>query len=498
MATIPKGKPIHSSGHLKNAIEYIQNDEKTKNKAYCSGVNVSIDSNLANEQFKSIQKIYDKGNYKNTDKENIIAHHFTQNFRKDENITPELAHAIALETAEKHFGNDFQILISTHVDKEHIHNHFIINSISMSGKKYHSQGDTLTEFRKTSNDICKSYGLKTLDMANHKKRKRTLTYNRWREKQKGVNWKDRIKIDIDKAIIKSNNFDELLKELDKLDYESKFFENAKGEKCFGIRDKKFKKTYFANTKNFGDGYDLKSLEEKINNKDLIELPNKDIIDDVFDIKKAITIKVYKQQNIQVKYKSTITILVDLIMNKNVIKPIKYYKQYPYSVKNDYHVQTLADQLSFINKKGITNFNELEKSKDKLKTSYDDLTIKVNKLVKMKATHKTLVKEFETFEILQNKKELSQDELNLMNTLDKKLEEFDLIKIKNNLILIEENIEKIKPIFKQYGEEMKMFEEIETTLDDIEKEAYIEKAKITYQSQTQSQVETKSENDIERR
>lgn len=505
-------------------MEYIQKDVKTKNKLYCTSMNVSLDPKLAIEQFKSVQKMYDRENYQKTNKKNIIAHSFTQSFHKDENVTPELAMTIAMETAEKHFGKDFQILISTHVDKEHIHSHFIVNSVSMTGEKYHSQGNTLSAFRKISDEVCKSYGLDVLDYSKHKKRKRTLTYNRWKEKQKGISWKDRIKIDIDKSIIKSSSTSELLVELSKLNYECKYFTNASGEKYLGIRDTKFKKTYFANTKNFGEGYDLKSLEEKINNKDLVKLPNEveinNTLNNSIDVKKAIRIKVYKEKNIQLKYRSTIDILIDLIVNRNVIKPVKYYKQYPYSVKNDYHVQMLSNQLQFIRSKGIKSYDDFENAKNKMQKSYDDLTVKVNKLVKMKATHKNLVKEFETFEILQNKKVASErnrntnvesgfserkllkvttDELNLLRTLEDKLQEFDLNKIKDNLVILEDNIEKIKEVFKEYGKDVRMFEEIETTLEDIENESYINNAKISSKRDDESfDKENKSNEDIERR
>ncbi len=477
MATVPKGKAIHSSGHLKKAIKYIQKDEKTNYKFYCDGINVPPDCDFAILQFEEIQKLYDKNLYNNTTKNKILAHHFSQNFSPKDNVSPELAMQIARETAEKHFGKDFQVLFSTHVDKDHIHNHFIVNSISMTGEKYHSKGDTLSAFRQTSDEICKSYGLHTLDFANHKKRKRTLTYNRWHEKQISLNWKDRIKVDIDKAIIKSESISQLFDELGNRNYECKLFTNKNGEQYFGIKDKKFKKTYFANTKNFGDGYDLKSIESKIENKDLVDVPNKQFINETVFEMKAVTINVYKQKNIQLKYKDTITTIVELITTKNVIRPIKYYKQYPYSVQNDYHVQTLSDQLRFLRSKNIDSIEKFKSAKGNLKVYYDDLTSKVNTLVKMKATHRKLLNEFETLELLQNKKELTSDEILKIKALESKLDEYDINKIKDNLKKIDENIVKVQVHFEKYGEDLKMYTEIEATLEDIENESYINKAKI---------------------
>lgn len=478
MATIPKAKAIHSGDYLKNAIKYIQEDNKTNFKLYCDGMNVCVDDSFAVEQFELVQNLYNKNTYENTNKKKIIAHHFTQNFPKDEKISPELAMQIAMETAKKHFGDDFQILISTHIDKDFIHNHFIVNSVSLKGEKYQSKGETLSSFRKTSDDICKSYGLSTLDFSKHKYKKRTLTYNRWRDNQKGISWKDRIKLDIDSCIIKSKNIEELFEKLDKRNYECKFFYNAKGEKYFGIRDKKFKKSYFANTKNFGKGYELKSILNRIENKDLEKLPNKNSIDKVIDETKFIRIKTTKSKNIQVNYKSTINTLLYLIETKNIIRPVKYYKNYRYSIKNDYHVQTLANQLNFLRDKNITTREEFETQKIKLEAKHEDLKTKVDKLVKMKSVHKKLINEFETLSSLKNKKGLTRDEHQIMRKLELKLDEFDQNKINNNLLLIEENIQKIKPAFESYSKDFKMFEEIESTLEDIEKETYIDKAKIS--------------------
>ena len=205
LATIPKPKAIHSSSHLQNTINYIQQDFKTNNKLYCQSINVSLDPVMAVEQFGVVQKTYENNNYKKTTKKNIIAHHFTQNFSVDENITPELAMTIATETAEKHFGTDFQIEIATHIDKNHLHNHFIVNSLSLYGKKYLSQGRTLSEIRKISDEVCKGYGLSILDYSKHKNKRRTLTYNNWQDKQKGVSYKDKMKLNIDRAILKSEN-----------------------------------------------------------------------------------------------------------------------------------------------------------------------------------------------------------------------------------------------------------------------------------------------------
>lgn len=463
MATIPKATAIHSKGHLKNALEYIQKAFKTKDKILVDGFNCCINPTLSKEQFLTTQEMFKTKKYKDTNKKEILAHHFSQNFNPKDNVTPEVAFEIAKETVKKHFGDDFQVMIATHVDKGHIHNHFIINSVSMKGEKYLAQGKTLSKMRKESDDICEKYGLSILDYSKHKFKNKGKHYKVWLEEQRGFSWKDKIKNNIDKALLKSENFEDLIKNLDELHYECDFFKNASGEKYLGIRDRKFKKKYFCNTKNLGEGYDLKSLEEKIKNKDLIykDLPNTKTIDeatsnaklDILYAKVKYTKVTFYKNDIRQSYKEAISVIINMILGRSErkIKPKKYKKNLPYSDKNNFYVQTLAKQLNYLNKHNINNIVDLETRKLKVKNDYDILSGKINILLKAK-------------------KDLN---FKLENNIQDSTNTEAYKKIKQ----IDDSIEKVKMAIQKIGLELKHIEEIVYVSKEIELDTYVSNATV---------------------
>ncbi len=464
MATIPEGIAIHTASHLKRAIIYIQNKNKTQNLKLCDGINVCVSSNIAYEMFKINHEMFSKNNYKNTDKKEIVAHHFTQNFAISDNkkIDYQKALEITKETALKHFGADYQILFATHIDKEFIHTHMIVSSYSLKGDKYLSQGKTLSKFRKASDEICKKYELHTLDFSKHRGRK-GMPYNRWYEKQQNYNWKDRIKLDIDRAILNSSNVDELFRNLDNMNYVCKFFTEKSGDVYLGIRDKKFKKPFSVNTKTLGEGYDLNSIKAKLENKDLV---NKQLLEEPEVTKITYTKVMYvKKKYIPNKYKSTMYKILDLILNSNTIKPVKYIRKYPYSEQNNYYIQTLAKQLNYINDKEIDSYEDLAKCKEDLSNNFEEVNIKLKRELSNKNKLENVLLKFENMSL--------SDKEKYKHTL----QNLDIEQLKRNIEITKNNIEICKAKLKKYGGEMKIIEEVEKTLDEMEKDIYIENATI---------------------
>ena len=97
-------------------------------------------------------------------KEKIIGYHLIQSFAKEDNVTPEKAHQIGLDYANEIFGKDFEIVVATHLNTENIHNHIVINSVSLkTGKKFYDNYCSRDYIRATSDFICQYYGLSTLD-----------------------------------------------------------------------------------------------------------------------------------------------------------------------------------------------------------------------------------------------------------------------------------------------------------------------------------------------
>ena len=108
-----------------------------------------------------IKKNFNKDKYSKNNK--IVAFHGYQSFAEGE-VTPEIAHEIGVKLAEEMWGDKFEVVVSTHLNTNHIHNHFVLNSISFKdGKKYYSNLENTALLRKTSDDICDEYGLKVLN-----------------------------------------------------------------------------------------------------------------------------------------------------------------------------------------------------------------------------------------------------------------------------------------------------------------------------------------------
>ncbi len=141
-------KAISSRASLGNAVNYVTKDEKTEIKLV-SGKNCSPETAI--DEMKTTKAIYNK-----TDKRQY--YHFVQSFSPEEKITPDEAHQIAKELADKRFKG-YEVVIATHKDKEHTHTHFIVNSVNAdTGYKLHWSKNDLQKMKDMSDEICRTYG----------------------------------------------------------------------------------------------------------------------------------------------------------------------------------------------------------------------------------------------------------------------------------------------------------------------------------------------------
>lgn len=141
---------------LDSLIKYVMNGDKTDEMKYVSGINCLPET--AFEEMNNTKNRFNKG------KEKIIGYHLIQSFAKEDNVTPERAHQIGLDYANEIFGKDFEIVVATHLNTDNIHNHIVINSVSLkTGKKFYDNYCSRDYIRATSDFICQYYGLSTLD-----------------------------------------------------------------------------------------------------------------------------------------------------------------------------------------------------------------------------------------------------------------------------------------------------------------------------------------------
>ena len=138
---------------LDSLIKYVMNGDKTDEMKYVSGINCLPETTF--EEMNNTKNRFNKG------KEKIIGYHLIQSFAKEDNVTPEKA---GLDYANEIFGRDFEIVVATHLNTENIHNHIVINSVSLkTGKKFYDNYCSRDYIRATSDFICQYYGLSTLD-----------------------------------------------------------------------------------------------------------------------------------------------------------------------------------------------------------------------------------------------------------------------------------------------------------------------------------------------
>ena len=229
---------------MRAVINYCQQEYKTfdskSKRRLVSGVN--CDGENAFREFMATKKIYDKAN-------GIFFYHYAQSFSPTEKITPEQAHEIALEFAEKAWTGH-EVLVATHCDKEHIHSHFLINSVGFeSGMKLRQSPSTLKKLRKLSDEICIAHGLSVLQP--YEGGGRSMSSREYRARLRGNSWKQRLANDIDKAMEYSGSKDEFIRSMSILGYHMTWTDERKyltfhcpnGKSCRDIRlhDEKYLK-----------------------------------------------------------------------------------------------------------------------------------------------------------------------------------------------------------------------------------------------------------------
>ena len=171
-----RAKTTKSAGSLEEAIDYALNREKTEQTIFedaigCTCENAYVDMVKTKERFHK--------------KEGVQGYHLVQSFAEGE-VSPELAHLIGQELAEQLLKGQYEVVITTHLNTKHYHNHLVWNSVSMvDGRKYHSNAKSyFTEVRQISDQLCRKYGLSVIQTKNLKhppqteKEQRTSTDNR--------------------------------------------------------------------------------------------------------------------------------------------------------------------------------------------------------------------------------------------------------------------------------------------------------------------------------
>ena len=180
-------------GALGGVTRYVSQKEKTlwEGQQLVTGWNCTAQSALSEMQLT-------KERYRKTDGRQY--YHFVQSFSEQDDLTPQEAHAIDLELAQREFPN-FEVLVATHMDTDHLHNHLVVNSVSFrDGKKLHQSAADLQAHRLASDEICAAHGLEILPPPQRRVRQKRIGTREYRSAAKGQSWKFRLMNTIDQCM----------------------------------------------------------------------------------------------------------------------------------------------------------------------------------------------------------------------------------------------------------------------------------------------------------
>ena len=242
---------------LHNLSEYDKLNFDTESQLYISSLNCSKET--AYEEMMLTKKQYSK-----TD--GILGFHAFQSFKEGE-VTPEQAHEIGVKLAQEMWGDRFEVIVSTHFNTKHYHNHFVINSVSFKdGKKYYDNRVNYAKLRELSDSLCQEYGLSVLKEKPCKNSK--INYaNYYKKYTETDNYYTIAKKDIDRAIAMAYSYTDFENLLKAMDYEIIY----RGKNILSIRRDPYKKNIRIE-RSFGTEYSIKRIKERIDEEKTIRIP----------------------------------------------------------------------------------------------------------------------------------------------------------------------------------------------------------------------------------
>ena len=233
-----------SASVMKRVIDYCTQDYKVTDpdsgRRYVSGI--GCDGENSYTEFMATKKCFGKAS-------GVFFYQYEQSFSPDERITPETAHTVALEFAERAWQGH-EVLVTTHVDRHHLHTHFVINSVSYrNGSKLRQSPKTLEKLRALNDEICQAHGLSILEP--YTGGGMHISAREYRAAMKGESWKFRLMASINHAMERSGTREDFIREMEGLGYQVRWTAERKyitymcpnGMKCRDIKlhEEKYRK-----------------------------------------------------------------------------------------------------------------------------------------------------------------------------------------------------------------------------------------------------------------
>lgn len=387
---MPYLKSISLRTTVNRSLAYILNPDKTEDLLYTNAVNCLPNAKDAYLAMKTVYEQFSGEKYNaplpKQGKGSVKAIHYIQSFDPKDNISPELAHKIARTFARKTFGDNCQVVIATHIDKKHVHNHIIINAYGVDGHKFNDNQTTLKQLREISDRVCLAFGIKPIEPK--KGVSQNTAYNEWEHKQRGTSWKQKIRLEIDKLILNVKNVDELLAELEMLGYTVRHGKYISVKAPDQQRDVRLK--------TLGEDYTIESLASRILWKDvgsggtLINQPSE----------------------LNEHYAATIYDVEQLALTGRKIQR-KRDTSAPYSPQNDMDVYKLSAQLTIINRDNLRSIGEVEGKIEQLKYEVEKARQELNAFSAQQDTLTGLAEQAEEyFSLLEKRQRTPAEELRI--------------------------------------------------------------------------------------
>jgi hypothetical protein len=239
---------------LSDVIDYATNGRKTQIasedtailRRYVTGINCLPET--ARDEMMAAKRKFGKEN-------GVVAYHGIQSFAEGE-IDPDTAHEIGVKLAEKLWGEKYQVVVATHLDKEnHLHSHFVVNTVSwVDGIRYHRTEKDYYDMQTESDKLCREYGLSVIE---DPKRGKSKHYGEWRADQEGKpTYRSQIKSDVDRAILESMTERQFWDNLKRSGYHIKFGQDVTLRP--GGKDRGLKLA-----RNFGEEYSIERIRKRI-------------------------------------------------------------------------------------------------------------------------------------------------------------------------------------------------------------------------------------------
>ncbi len=447
---------IHKT--LLKSLQYIENHKKTNEKILVSSNKCSQDEKVAIKEMMLLKKSHGK-------EDGIQGFHFIQSFKKGE-VSEDVAHQMGKEWAAKFLDDNYQYVLSTHNDKDHIHNHIVINSVGLNGKKYNSCVNEREDIRRYSDLVCLEHGLSIIE---RKGKIKYRSYKEWLESKNKTSWKDTIREDIDYAISSSASFEEFIKKMKSEGYYMKY-----GEKTKYMTYEKSGMKKAVRGKTLGEDYSEERIRERIRYKEynIGHHKSKHIRRykiDIYDYEYQIRRLTYRPGSLNTSIR-LIVLLFQVVFRNNRLsyekdnRPVKYTYAQKRAIEG---IKDLTNSLNLLDKYNLKTRSDVRNEKQRLNEKIVIEDEKLKKFDSLKIKSAAIVTEIEMFN--KYKKYYQEYQSSILKAAYKKKHEYEL-----------EKFESCKGRLRKFGLEESEFEKFKKSYEKISEqmeEVQVEKEKI---------------------